>query len=137
MKIKEFETILKLIIRCKCQKAISKIIHIMINNDAKIRYSRVEVRVSEYFFRYKEHRRHLGLNKSSCWFFKEIISFKSILDMLVFICRQMSAIHDVKVGKSLVSVVVLIELPIKWTWNQVLLVYWYRARGQYELSRTA
>ena len=49
----------------------------------------------------------------------------------------MSAIHDVKVEKSLVSVVVLIELPIKWIWNQLLLVYWYTARGQYELSLTA
>ena len=35
--------------------------------------------------------------------------------MLVFIFRQMNAINDVKVGKSLASVVVLIKLPIKFT----------------------
>ena len=58
-------------------------------------------RVSEYFFSVQKLLGHLGLNKR-------------LADLvLVFTCRQKSAIHDVKVGKSLVSVIVLIKLPIK------------------------
>ena len=40
----------------------------------------------------------------------QIISFKTFLDILVFSFRHMSAIHDVKIGKSLVSVVCFYQI---------------------------
>ena len=80
-----------------------KVVYVLEENDSTYIYHIYHILYITYrillnsFFRYKKHLRHLGLNKLISDFSKKK-SLKSILDMLVFICLQMSAIHDVKNG---------------------------------------